>query len=90
MVYPRIVSTDLDGFIYKAIDCPPASPEHLVGLEEEGWRDGQAQGLGGRKVDDQLDLCGLFDGEVGRLGSFEDLNHVCGGAPLQVRHPRRI
>jgi hypothetical protein len=30
------------------------SPDHLVGLEEEGWGDRQAERLGGLEVDHQL------------------------------------
>jgi hypothetical protein len=33
VVYPQIVSTDLDVLIYKAIDGPPASADDLVGLD---------------------------------------------------------
>jgi hypothetical protein len=43
---PRIVSTDLDASSCKVIDGPLASADHIGRLEEEGWRDGQAQGLG--------------------------------------------
>jgi hypothetical protein len=45
VVYPRIYSTDVDVFICKVIDGPPASADH-VGLLEEGRGSGEAQGLG--------------------------------------------
>jgi hypothetical protein len=57
---PRIVSTDVDGFICKAIDGAPASADHLSRLEEEGWRDGQVEDLGGLEVDDELECRGLL------------------------------
>jgi hypothetical protein len=47
-------------------------PNHLDGLEEQGRRDGEAQGLGSLEVDDQLERHGLLDGEVARRGAFED------------------
>jgi hypothetical protein len=37
-------------------DTPQASLDHFFGLEEEGWRDGQAEGLRGFEVDDLLEL----------------------------------
>jgi hypothetical protein len=48
----------------------PTLPEHLIRLEEEGWRNRQAQGLGGFEVDHQLKLHRLFHGEVGRVRAF--------------------
>jgi hypothetical protein len=33
----------------------------------------RTEGLGGLQVDDQLELRGLLDGEVGGLGSLQDL-----------------
>jgi hypothetical protein len=47
LMCPRIISTDLDGLCCNVIDGPPASADHLSRLEEEGWRDGEAEGLGG-------------------------------------------
>jgi hypothetical protein len=41
-------------------------PDHVGRLEEEGWRDGQAQRLRGLEVDDELQDRGLLDGEVSR------------------------
>jgi hypothetical protein len=42
------------------IPCQPhGSADHLGRLEEEGRRDGQAQGLRGLQVDDQLERGGL-------------------------------
>jgi hypothetical protein len=44
---PRIVYTDLNGLFCKVLDGPLMSADDLIGLEEEGWGDGEAQGLGG-------------------------------------------
>jgi hypothetical protein len=35
-------------------------PDHLVRLEEQGWGDGQLEGLGRLEVDDQLECGGLL------------------------------
>jgi hypothetical protein len=45
----------------------PTLPEHLVGLEEQGWGNSQAERLGGLEVDDQLEGRRLLHGQVGRL-----------------------
>ena len=46
--------------------------------------------LGGLEIDDQLELGGLLDGEVGGLGAFEDLVHVGGGTSYLVVEVHRI
>jgi hypothetical protein len=51
---PPIVSTDVDGLSCQVADGPLTSANHPGRLKEEGWRDGQAEGLGGVEVDDQL------------------------------------
>src|SRR5262245_9172419 len=52
---PRITkSAQEPGLSCKVADCPLTSANHLSRLEEEGWPDGQAEGLGGFEVDDQL------------------------------------
>src|SRR5262249_61956003 len=54
------------------------SADDLVGLEEQRRGDRQAEGTGGLEVDDQLELRGLLDRQVSRLGPFEDFIHVSG------------
>src|SRR5262245_62913624 len=52
----------------------PARPGLLddsVRAGQDGLRNGQAERLGGGRVDDQLDLRGLLDRQIGRLGSLE-------------------
>jgi hypothetical protein len=41
--------------------------DHLVGGGQQRFRDGEAEGLGGLKVDDQFELCQPLDGQVGWL-----------------------
>ena len=57
----------------KVIDSPPASADNLVGLDEEPWRNGEAQSLSGLQIDDQLERGGLLHGEVRRLRPVQDL-----------------
>ena len=52
-----------------------SSADHLVRLKEEGWRNRQAEGFRRLEIDHQLELHGLLDGEVARLGAFENLVH---------------
>jgi hypothetical protein len=46
--------------------------EDLGGLEQHVVGDGEAEGLGGLEVDDELELAGLLDRKISRLGAFED------------------
>jgi hypothetical protein len=57
------------------------SADDLVGLEEEGRGNGQAQRLGGLQVDDQLEGRELLHREVGGLRAFQDSIHIVGPIP---------
>ena len=59
--------------------------DHLIRPLQQRRRDRQAEGLGGLEVDHQLELRGLLDGKVARLGSLEDLVHVGSGAAKLIR-----
>ena len=50
----------------------PSSLNQLIRSLEHQRRDRQAEGLGGLEVDDQLELRGLFDGQVGGLPALDD------------------
>ena len=47
--------------------------DHPVRTQQDGPWDGNAERLGGLQVDDQLEQGRLLDGNVGRLGTLEDL-----------------
>ena len=53
--------------------------DHLGRLEEERGGDCQAQRLGRLEVDDQLKCRGPLNGQITRLGPFQDLVHIDGG-----------
>src|SRR5260370_1239112 len=59
---------------------PPFSwIDHLIRPLQQRRRDRQAEGLRGLEVDDQLELRGLLDREVGGLGAPENLVDVASG-----------
>src|ERR1700687_2633604 len=66
------------------------SPDPLILPLQERRRDRQPEGLGGLEVDDQLELGRLFDGQIAGLGAFQDLVHVEGSSPKQVREDGAI
>ena len=49
-----------------------SSLDHLVGAAGERQRHGDAERLGGLEVDEELDLRGLLDRQVGELVAFEN------------------
>jgi hypothetical protein len=46
---------------------------HIVGTQEERWRNRQADGVCGLQVHDQLELGGLLDWQIGWLGTAQNL-----------------
>ena len=55
--------------------------DHLVGGDQQGWRNGQPKGLGGLQVDDELEFRRLFDGQVGRARALGNAIHILGNPP---------
>src|SRR5207249_4760559 len=70
---------------------------HLIRLEEEGRREGEAERLGGLEVDNQLELMGALHRQVGRFSAFQDFVHkdrralapVVGRHAIAQQDPRR-
>ena len=54
------------------------SSNHLIRLEKEEWGNRKSERLSGLQVDHQLELCGLFHREVGRLGALQNAIDVRG------------
>jgi hypothetical protein len=57
------------------------SLDYLVDADQERLRDGEAESFGGLAVDEQLQLRGLLDGQVRRLGALEDLVRLAVSCP---------
>ena len=53
-----------------------SSLDHLVGAGEQRRRHIKAERSRGLKIDDEFELGGLHDRQVGRLGAFEDLTGI--------------
>src|SRR5438093_9444139 len=56
----------------------------LIRPLQQRLRDRQPEGLRCLEVDDQLELRGLFDGQVARLGPLEDFVDVASGTSLHL------
>ena len=74
------ISSNHGGFQPRA--ARPGSPDspslldHLIRPLQERRRDRQPEGLGGLEVDDQLELRRLLHGQVGGLGTFQNLVYI--------------
>src|SRR3982074_152528 len=55
--------------------------DHLVGTGEQCWRDIEPERLRRFEVDDQLELCGLFNGKVCGAFSFWNATDMVACAP---------
>src|SRR5437667_8713987 len=58
--------------------------DDLIRPQQQRARDGHAERLRGLEIEDQLELGGLLDGQIGRPGALENFVHVDGGAPEQI------
>ena len=64
--------------------------DHLVGARQKRFRDSQAECLGGREVDDKLELGRLLDRYIGGLCAAKNLVHQVCRVPEQVGVARPI
>jgi len=58
--------------------------DHLVGAGEERFRDVQAHGLCGLKIDDDLEFGRLLDRDIGWLCPAQDLIYEVGRAAIEI------
>src|SRR5262249_32606308 len=58
--------------------------DHLVGAGENRIRHGQAEGLGGLEIDDELEPGRQLDRQLARLGTIEDAIDIGGRTPVAV------
>ena len=63
--------------------------DHLVGCSQQRFRDGEAEGLGGLEVDDQLKFGGLLNREVAWFGALKNRCDVLGGYLAEALGGRR-
>src|SRR5262249_12323099 len=61
------------------------SLDHLGGAGEQRRREGESERFCRLEVDKELELSGLINRDVARFGPFQDLVHVIGHAPEQLR-----
>src|SRR6266850_2885258 len=66
--------------------APDTSPYHLIGAQQDGLQDGDAQRFGGLEVDHKFELGRLLDWQVTRFGAIEDLVHLDCGGPEHARY----
>src|SRR5712691_11358073 len=66
------------------------SLNHLICAQENRARDREAEHLGSLEVDNEVERGGLLDRQRGGLRALEDLVHVGGRAPLQLKSVRTI
>jgi len=58
--------------------------DHAIRPKQDRLWDRQPQGLGRLEVYHQLELRGLLDGQIARLGAFQNLVDITGSAPMKV------
>src|SRR5262245_134597 len=63
---------------------PFTSFDHLVGAGENRVWHGQAEGLGGLEIDDELEPGRQLDRQLARLGTLEDAIDIGGRTPVAV------
>src|SRR5262249_60647150 len=64
--------------------------DHLIGEgEQRGWHS-ETEYPGGLRVDDQLELAGLHDGQIRRLRAFEYSPGIYAGLAMGVGQTRAV
>ena len=58
--------------------------DHLIRPRQQRRRDGEAEGLRGLQVDDEVEFRRLLNRKIARLGALENLIHIIGGASEKI------
>src|SRR5262249_38942306 len=58
--------------------------------DQEVGGEGEAKGLGGLEIDDELEVHRLLDGQISRLGAFQDSVHIVGTTLERIRQRRPV
>jgi hypothetical protein len=66
-------------------ELPTSHLNNLVRGGQQRFRDGEAEGFGGLKVDDELELGGLDDRPVAGLGAVEDFAGIDADLTITIR-----
>src|SRR5262245_24422346 len=80
----------MGGVLGGAAPIEHALLDHLVCPQQHRLRNRQTQRLRRLEVDDEFELCGLLDGQIGWLGPLEDLIHLGGGPPVEIEKARPV
>src|SRR5215467_7890883 len=78
------------GLLCRRGTCGGSSLDHLIRPCQQRGRDRETESFGGLEVDDELELGGLLDRQVGRLGTFQDLVHVQSSTLVQIVKLRAV
>src|SRR5262245_17460544 len=66
------------------------SLDYLICETKKRGRNRETECFSGLEVDDKVEFGRLLDWNVGGLGALQNLVHMGGGAPVQIRTPRTI
>src|SRR6266850_1740106 len=69
---------------HSTLDTRPFSFDHPIRSRQNIRRNRQPDLLGRFEIDDELELLRLLYREISRLGAFQNLVHIGGGAPEEV------
>src|SRR5262245_54065165 len=83
-------ATETSSWIRPLVLKRNASFDHLVGAQQERLGDRQAQRLGGRQINGEVELGRLLDRDVARLRTTQNFIDITSSAPEKVQKVRSI